>query len=222
MNNYLTCFLCRDTPNMVYKLCNCVDSIICVECYEIESTQLIEKCVICRNKYQHIYNRNLSKFITKLCIDFGKQFILFFCELFPILYLYFYINHEYLTDVFLIYGLFCITIVNLSNYHFLNTIIENPLLRINILNVYIPIKCLYTIIVFLLIIYINNIEKLYIYFGFILGVLYTVPLILFSTIYLINIIKNMIYTININTSNKHIKIRSTIYQTILDCPIDNV
>lgn len=222
MNTNLTCFICRDSEPIMYKICECVDSTICIDCYNIESTQKMEKCGICRKNYEFDYTKNSKKYIKAICIEFGSQCIIFFCELFPILYLYFYLKHDYLTEVFLIYGLFCITIGNLANYHFLNTIIENPLIRLNILSVYIPIKCLYTIIVFLLIFYLNDIGKLYIYFGFILGVLYTAPLLFFSTIFFITIFKNILNRININTSNKHIKIRSTIYQTLSDYSIDNV
>jgi len=221
MNTNLTCFICRDTEGIMYKICECADSTICIECYNNESTQKMEKCGICRKNYEYDYNRNMVKYIKTLGIEFGSKCIIFFCELFPILYLYFYLKHDYLTEVFLIYGLFCITIGNLANYHFLNTIIENPLLRLNILNIYIPIKCLYTIIIFLLLIYLNDIEKIYIYFGFILGVLYTAPLLVFCIMSFIKIVKNILNRINKNTSNKYIKIRATIYQT-LNCPIDNV
>mgnify|MGYP006140627881 CR=1 FL=1 len=222
MNTNLTCFLCRDSDTIMYKICDCVESTICIDCYDIDSTQLMNKCGICRKKYEYSYNRNMCKYIKQICINFGLYIILFLSELSPILYLYFYIKHDYLTNVFLIYGLFSITIGNIINNHFLNTLIDNPYNRTELLNVYTFIKLLYIIIIFLIIIYNNDNNDIYLNVGIILCLIYTGPLIFFSSISFIRILENILNTIKINTSNKNIKIRSTIYQTILDNPINNV
>lgn len=36
-NNNVQCFLCHDTPDVLYKLCECLESNVCVECYNNEN-----------------------------------------------------------------------------------------------------------------------------------------------------------------------------------------
>ena len=182
----------------------------------------MKNCGICRKTYDYSYTRNTCKYLKELTLLIGHNSVIFLLELFPILYLYIYLDYSNLSNIFLIYGLFSIIFGNIINYNFVETIIQNEQTKNSIINLYVIIKCVYTILIFLILLYFNNIQQFILYIGFIFGVIYTLPLLIFSTLFIINKISNKLNIIKNKTDIRYIKIYSTIYQTILDRTIDNV
>ena len=211
--NY-TCFICRDNIEILYKICTCVDSTICDECYNNESTHKMEKCGICRKKYEYNSNTNPKEFIKLLFKYLLKYIFLGSIELFPILYLYSVVPSTTYNDIFLIYGIFCITILNIINYKLLNVIILNQETLDSFISLYKSLKSIYIIILFLILIYIDFINKIFLFSVFELGVVYILPLLFLSTIISFEYYNKSIIYLNNKTNNKEIKILTIINQPI--------
>ena len=79
------CFICRDNSAILYKICTCVDSIICDDCFNNEDTQKMDKCGICRKKYDYNSSININKFsffLTIYCFKYiflGSIISIFLC-----------------------------------------------------------------------------------------------------------------------------------------------
>jgi len=216
MENNHTCFICRDDSEILYKICTCVDSTICDECYNNESTHKMEKCAICRKKYEYNNNTNPKEFINLLLKYLLKYIFLGSIELSPIIYIYYDVPYSTYNNIFLIYGIFCITILNIINYKLLSNIILDQETFDSFISLYNTLKSIYIIILFLILIYIDFINKLFLFAVFELGAVYILPLIFLSTIIISEYTKNSIKYINdkAKDKNKEIKILGVINQPI--------
>ena len=72
----MTCYICKDEPEVLYKICSCVDSLLCIECLELSNNNIngrdtyhenMLKCSICRqflefNYYNKDYYKNVVTF----------------------------------------------------------------------------------------------------------------------------------------------------------------
>jgi hypothetical protein len=213
------CFLCRESEEILYKICDCNDSTICSECYGYKETHIMKTCAICRKKYEFNYKRQyliVFKILGKYLIKYG---IIIGLELFPPLYLY--INEDY-TDthnIFLGISLFCILFCNIINYYLLNIIVMDDITFVNYVNIYILIKFMLICIIFLILLQYHN-NKILGYSIFILGFIYILPVIVFCLILVITKLTNFLEDINKKSLYKTIKIKS-IY-TNLQGTINNV
>ena len=220
------CFLCRtnDTNNVeiLYKICDCNDSIICVECYNNDETSKMDTCGICRKKYEYEYKRNFTSFFNILLINLIKYGTILGIELFPPLYLYSDSENSIEHNIFLIISLFCILFGNIINYYLLNIFIQGEAFN-NLLNSFITIKLVYICLMFLLILYGYEKNKLTNYFYIIIFILYILPLMFFPTILIGKNIINFKKYINEMTIIRKIKIKNIIKTNIeLQGTINNV
>jgi len=212
----LKCFICHDYSSILYKICDCNDSIICQDCYSIDATQKMNKCGICRKDYTFNLKRNYCDF-SKIILKYGTKYTLFlFVELFCPIFLYYNsdsTDSSELNNVFLIYSLFCVFVLNIINYYLTTQLIHNEESVQSLLLIYNPVKCIYTLLLFIIIQYIYGVNKLKLYACYILIFIYSMPLIFYSTIIAFkNGIKCIKYINNVSLQ-KTIKIKSIIYQT---------
>ena len=207
MENNHTCFICRDDSEILYKICTCVDSTICDECYNNKSTHKMDNCGICRKKYEYNSKSNTIEFIKLLFKYLIKYIFVGSIELFPILYIYYDTSYSTYNDIFLVYGIFCITILNIINYKLITIIIINQETLESFVSLYNSLKSIYIIILFLIIIYIDLINKIFLFSVFELGAVYILPLIFLSTIIISEYTKNSIKYINDKAKNKNKEIK---------------
>ena len=178
------CFICRDSGNIMYKICECNDSIICDECYELESCQQMTQCGICRKKYVFEVERNYWDMLNILFKHITKYGVILCIELFCPIFLYIQADYSELNNVFLIYTFFCITIGNILTWYLTEKLIHNEESSQTFMLIYTPLKCIYIMLIFIIIQYINDIHKLKLYAYYILLFIYTIPLLFFASIIL--------------------------------------
>jgi hypothetical protein len=220
----LTCFLCRDDANMFYKICDCNDSIICKDCYYIGETQYMNTCGICRTPYVFNYKRDYIEHIRLLVVYGLKYGLILGAELLPPCYLYFKEDN----DLFLGFSFFCIFLVNVLNYYLIINLNRNDNVADNFVSLFNPIKCVYLIVLFIILETSNKdyINKMYTYSLCAFGLLYITPLILFGMIIFINQMIKFNDFINERIFTRTIKIKQIIHNNLeadnLNCAINNV
>ena len=207
------CFLCRDNGEIMYKICDCVDSIICEECYDNEETSKMDKCGICRKDYDFNYTKDYNMFFQILIKTLSKYGIILGIELFPPIYFYFKSEYAIINNIYFILCLNFIIFGNIINYKLLSLFIDTDENISNIHIIFLPLKLIYIVIFFFIILYGYNKNQINVYFYFIIMCIYIIPIILFSIgILLINC---QIFKKNINdkTLKRTIKIKSIIQST---------
>lgn len=202
------CFICRDSCNILYKICDCNDSTICDECYELESCQEMTQCGICRKKYVLNVTRNYGNMLHILFKHITKYGIILFIELFCPILLYIQADVSDSNNLLLIYTFFCITIGNILNWYLTENVIQNEESSQSFMIIYNPIKCIYIFLIFIIIQYIDDMHKLKLYAYYILIFIYTMPLFFFSCVILIR--KGIKYKkyIDDNSISKKISIKA--------------
>ena len=218
------CFLCRGNEDILYKLCDCNDSIICVECYHNEDTSRMNKCGICRKNYEFQYLRNYSKFLYIMLSYITKYGLILGFELFPPIYFYLESKDEYSiskdsisNNILLCISLFSILFGNNIIYKLYNIyIIEDEYRFTESLKILILFKIVYNMFMFFIIqfTYINN--KLLRYNYFIFGIMYILPLVFFSTLIYIRNFKKIKQEINGESLSRKIKIKAIIHNNLVD------
>ena len=104
------CFICKDYKEELYKICECVDSTLCDECFILSDRRNMVHCPICRRILNHKKSRNYTRtfflIIKFLLLNLG----LFFIPLiFPI---YSLVNKtSNLSSVYFLVSLFSISIL---------------------------------------------------------------------------------------------------------------
>ena len=209
------CFLCRDNEDILYKLCDCNDSLICVECYNNESTSKMNKCGICRKNYEFQYLRNYSKFLYIMLSYITKYVLILGVDLFPPIYLYLQSETSTSNSILLCIALFSILFGNNIIYQLINTyIFENEYRFTESLKILIPFKLMYIMIMFFTIIFTYSSNKLLVYTYFIICILYVLPIIFFSTIMFAENLKKIKNKINAASISRNIKIKAIIQNDI--------
>ena len=219
------CFLCRGNEPILYKLCDCNDSIICVECYHNKETPKMNKCGICRKNYEFQYFRNYSKFLYIILSYITKYGLILGFELFPPIYFYLESKADSISDyetfisnnILLYISLFSILFGNNIIYKLYNIyIIEDEYRFTDSLKIIIPLKIFYNMFMFFIIqvTYSNN--KLLRYNYFIFGIMNVLPLIFFSTLIYISSFKKIQQEINDKSLSRKIKIKAIIQNNIVD------
>ena len=206
------CFLCRDSEDILYKLCDCNDSLMCVECYNNESTSKMNKCGICRKNYEFQYSRDYYKFLYILLSYISKYGIIIGFELFPPLYLYVQSEYSTLNNVLLCFTLFFILFGTTILYKLFNNYLyyNDNESYIRFLKLFIPLKIIYIMVLFFIILFIYSKDQLLIYNYFILGFMYILPIFFFSIIMIGFYIKKCSNDINESSLTRQIKIKSII------------
>ena len=179
-NDNIPCFLCHDTPDVLYKLCDCLESNVCVDCYNIEETQKMKRCAICRRNFTFDYKCNMFDFIKVISYVFSIFVTSIGIELFPPLYIYYFDNNENQTinNIFLVICLFSITIGNIILFNlFKNIILENTTKVITSLYIF---KSFFITMVFFILNYSQTINSISYYLVFVIGVVYVLPFLFFS------------------------------------------
>lgn len=212
----LTCFLCRNEGEILYKICDCNDSIICKDCYCVEETHNMNTCGICRKPYSFKYKRDYVEHIRLMIVYGFKYGLILAGELVPPLYLYFNEPNE----LFLGFTLICIFLVNIINYYLIfntNRVEDNNIIN-NFISLFNPIKCVYLIVLFIILETSNkdNVNKMYSYSLLGFGLLYIFPLIIFGMLIIINILIKCNNFINERILTRKIKIKQIIYNNILE------
>jgi len=104
----MSCFICRDSPQEIYKICNCVDSILCNECLIITNINNIIRCPICRKILKTTKTRNYCETFKLSLQYFGLKFLLYMIPLiFPIIS---YINNYIYKEIIFFLTLYCVLI----------------------------------------------------------------------------------------------------------------
>jgi len=211
-NDNVPCFLCHDTPDVLYKLCECLESNVCVDCYNIEATQKMKRCAICRRNFTFDYKRNMCDFIKVISYVFIIFVTSIGIELFPPLYIYYYDNNEnqIINNIFLGICLFSIIIGNILLFNlFKNIIVENTTKVIISLYIF---KSFFIITMFFIVNYIQTINSIYYYLVFVIGVIYVVPFLFFSILIIFDKYEQLKNYINNKSRIRKIKIKSFIFQ----------
>jgi hypothetical protein len=208
------CFLCHDTPNVLYKLCECLESNICVDCYNIDNTQNMIRCPICRRDFIFNYKRNYGEF-TKDVLYIVLLFIsIISIELFPPLHIYYTSNEsQTINGLFISICLFFITIGNIILVDLVKKIIligDNPIKIITMLYL---VKEGFLLILFFIINYNDRINAIIYYIVFVIGIIYVMPLLFFSIIFMFDNFDELKKYINNKSQLRKIAIKSFIFNT---------
>ena len=206
----IICFICRDTCDILYKICDCKSSIICKDCYCINSTHTMNNCGICRTEYQFNYTRNNIEYLRLLFFYVFKYILLLVIELFPPCYLYSLevVDKDY-NSLFLASSFFCVIIVNVINYYLAINLYSEQM-KIGII-LYSIIKCVYLLIFLDILIYTKDDNTLYNYSYFGIGILYILPMILFGLLIIIKNIKKIFTMVSSKSFTRKIIIKSIIH-----------
>ena len=202
----MSCFICRDNPQILYKLCVCNDSTICIDCYELDIFNTMINCAICRKQYKKINNYDITSLLRYTSKLFSIIILVGTVELFSPIYLYTLDKYKY-KDVFLAISLFCIFFINTINYFSIKKLDDEK-----IMNFYIFTHYSIIIIINSIIFITYETPKIEIYSFFILGLVYLLPFLAINIVYWILLItkcKNKL--INHFIINRRIKINKVIY-----------
>ena len=212
-NNNVPCFLCHDTPDVLYKLCECLESNVCVECYNIERTQQMKCCAICRRNFTYNSIRDYKELINIIICVFLLFVVSLSIELFPPLYIYYYDNNEsqIINNIFLGTCIFFITIGNVILFDLIQNIIYENTTKV-LLSLYL-FKSFYILIMFFIVNYISIINTMIYYSVFVIGVVYGAPFLFFSMIKVCDKYDNIKKYVNKKSLISKIKIKSFIFQT---------
>ena len=212
-NNSVPCFLCHDTPDVLYKLCECLESNVCVECYNNDNTQQMNRCAICRRNFTYNNTRDYKEFINIIIYVFLLFVVSLSIELFPPLYIYYYDNNEsqIINNIFLGTCIFFITIGNVILFDLIKNIIYENTTKV-LLSLYL-FKSFYILIMFFIVNYISIINTMIYYSVFVIGVVYGAPFLFFSMIKVCDKYDNLKKYVNKKSLISKIKIKSFIFQT---------
>jgi hypothetical protein len=210
------CFLCHDTPDVLYKLCECLESNICVECYNIDNTQKMARCAICRRNFTYNYKRNYVGFIGLISRISILVLMILGIELLPPLYIYYYETNETqtLNNIFLSTCLFFIIFGNIIIFNFIKITTPNiqpSVLTKQLFTLYL-FKLCFIIFIFCVVISRKEIYTMLYYTIYIIGLLYVFPILLFSIIFMNDKCRLLNNYINEETLKRRIKINSFIFQ----------
>ena len=84
----MNCFICRDESPILYHICSCNDSLICIDCYNTDLASDMILCGICRRPYNHKSVRDWKLFFKILLTNFFLYLTMFSIDLVPPMYLY--------------------------------------------------------------------------------------------------------------------------------------
>jgi hypothetical protein len=210
--NNVPCFLCHETPDVLYKLCECLESNICVDCYNIESTQKMKRCAICRRNFTYNSTRNYTNYVKVLVYIFILAIFCLSIELFPPLYIYYLDNNESqkINNIFLGTCIFFITIGNIILFDLIKNIIYENTTKI-LLSLYL-FKSFFILPMFFIVNYINTINTMVYYSVFVIGIVYGTPFLFFSIIKVWDNYEKLKNYVNKKSIISKIKIRSFIFQ----------
>lgn len=215
--NYLdimTCFICRDQPNVLYKLCDCESSTICVECYNLELVCEMTNCAICRKKYKIIRKRNYLQSLKIVCHSLIRNCVYPISDL--IIPTYIYLKRGIsLLYIFII--AYCIFFINVTNIQLIKLFNQNENDTKKFIYIFNSLKYCLTALMLIYIFFERDsqqkINKLLLSYEIMVLVPgYLLPFSIFNSYLIIKNIVRYIKKVNRITIKKAIKIKSIIYQ----------
>ena len=169
----MVCFLCRDSFNEYYKICECLDSTLCYECYKLTNQNNIKRCSICRKTLKYNKTQVDFKFIKILFLNILNYTCLLVLELNIPYYSLVYLNNKILNFCYIVYA---ILLLNSLNYYFILQLNEAREID-RMIYIYNSIKVLYLIFYCIIFYFLVDKDKIIeLYLLFILFVLYVIPL----------------------------------------------
>ena len=193
----MECFMCKDTCENVYKICNCASSTLCYECLMITNTTNMFRCPICRENLKIKYNRDYYKLFSLL-----SGYILLHLALIgiPLIYpIYSYVNnYSDLSHYVLMLSIYSIFIIEPS---MCKIILKN--LRIKYIK-YQLIKLLFVCCFIPIIFVLTKYHRDLLYILICILPLYLLPNITYAGINIYNKSKELKEYINVKTKSKQI------------------
>jgi len=207
------CFLCHDTPDVLYKLCECLESNVCVECYNNDNTQMMKRCAICRRNFTYNRKCDYKEFINIIIYVSILFSSYLFIELFPPLYIYYYDSNESqtLNNIFLGTCIFFITIGNVILFDLIQNIIYENTTKV-LLSLYL-FKSFFILMIFFITNYIKTINTMLYYSMFCIGIVYGAPFLFFTIIKVCDKYEDLKKYVNKKSLISKIEIKSFIFQT---------
>lgn len=207
----MECFMCKDTCENIYKICNCTSSTLCYNCLMITNTTNICKCPICRTDLKIKYNRDYYKLFSLV-----SGYILLHLSVIgiPLIYpIYSYTNNcSDLSPILLFVTIYCIFILEPL---MCNIIIKNSKLKyIN----YQLSKLIFMVFIIPFIFLLSNTDRNSIYTILFIFPLYIFPNLIYSTVIIYKKIKEVKEYLNEKTKTKQImfQIINSINENILE------
>ena len=117
----MTCFICRDEVNKLFKICVCQDSMVCEDCFSLTNQNINDpenyqenrlKCPVCRRYFEFQYINNM-KYLKNITFFLGIKFICLLSEIAPLIWVYQLPNQEYPNNLY-----------TTKNHFFLNSLIQ--------------------------------------------------------------------------------------------------
>ena len=223
----MTCYICKDEPEVLYKICSCADSLLCIECLELSNNNIngrdtyhenMLKCSICRQFLEFNYYNNKDYYKNVVTFHLMKFLTIGF-ELMTIFYIYYLQNQLYPTKLyanpdfflgnaifqvwFLRYTTKCIFIKNSNTNH-------EELLDYQLDSIYI----IFNILFFIILYYSSDSDIADLYTVMVLMPLYYVPFLFFIMVDVLLKYTDLLDDYQKKYTNKNIKVKSVIYNNV--------
>jgi len=206
----MNCFICRDESPILYHICSCNDSLICIDCYNTDLASDMVLCGICRRPYNHKSVRNWKLFFKILLTNFFLYLMMFLVDIVPPIYLYTYNKTN--TKSYLYFFGVCIYIGNILTSFLICDSFGSGDDFDKLMKLFYSLKYGFIILMFIYI-YFNtvSIDKLKIYTITVGCVVYILPLAIFSLVFYISDFTKFIKSLNRKTLKKQIRIYRILY-----------
>lgn len=206
----MNCFICRDESPILYHICSCNDSLICIDCYNTDLASDMVLCGICRRPYNHKSVRDWQLFFKILLTNFFLYLTMFSIDLVPPMYLY--ITDKTNTKSYLYFFGISIYIGNILTSFLIYDSFGSMDDFDKLMKLFYCLKYGFIILMFIYI-YFNtvSIDKLKIYTITVGCVVYILPLAIFSLVFYISDFTKFIKSLNRKTLKKQIKIYRILY-----------
>ena len=206
----MNCFICRDESPILYHICSCNDSLICIDCYNTDLASDMVLCGICRRPYNHKSVRDWQLFFKILLTNFFLYLTMFSIDLVPPMYLY--ITDKTNTKSYLYFFGISIYIGNILTSFLIYDSFGSMEDFKQLMKLFYSLKYGFIILMFIYIyFYTKSTDKLKIYTITVGCVVYILPLAIFSLIFYVTDFIKFIKSLNRKTIRKQIRIYRILY-----------
>lgn len=206
----MNCFICRDESPILYHICSCNDSLICIDCYNTDLASDMVLCGICRRPYNHKSVRDWQLFFKILLTNFFLYLTMFSIDLVPPMYLY--ITDKTNTKSYLYFFGISIYIGNILTSFLIYDSFGSMEDFKQLMKLFYSLKYGFVILMFIYIyFYTKSTDKLKIYTITVGCVVYILPLAIFSLIFYVTDFIKFIKSLNRKTIRKQIRIYRILY-----------
>ena len=206
----MNCFICRDESPILYHICSCNDSLICIDCYNTDLASDMILCGICRRPYNHKSVRDWKLFFKILLTNFFLYLTMFSIDLVPPMYLY--ITDKTNTKSYLYFFGISIYIGNILTSFLIYDSFGSMEDFKQLMKLFYSLKYGFIIVMFIYIyFYTASIDKLRIYTIIVGCIVYILPLAIFSLIFYVTDFIKFVKSLNKKTLRKQIRIYRILY-----------